>query len=162
LDEVLAKDSDWASFALSYNGPGYQQNRYDERLSNAYRRIAAKIATDVAPYKAPATVPEQATKQSSGANSVSEDKKGVAGASRTVAERVKEIVIKRLGVERADKVVPTAKFIQDLGADDKDVTELVMDLEQTFDIEITGDAAKTLESVGDAVRLIEKQRQSVR
>jgi acyl carrier protein len=72
-----------------------------------------------------------------------------------IAERVKKIVVEHLGVE-ADKVIPTANFIDDLGADSLDTVELVMAFEEEFGVEIPDDAAETIVTVGDAVKFLEK------
>jgi acyl carrier protein len=72
-----------------------------------------------------------------------------------VAERVKKIVVEHLGVD-AEKVAPEASFIDDLGADSLDTVELVMAFEEEFGIEIPDDAAETIQTVGDAVKFIEK------
>jgi acyl carrier protein len=73
------------------------------------------------------------------------------------AEKVKKIVIEHLGVEEA-KVTTEASFIDDLGADSLDTVELVMALEEAFDIEIPDEAAEGITTVGDAVKYItEKQ-----
>ncbi|MBB3608945.1 MAG: acyl carrier protein [Rhizobium sp.] len=72
-----------------------------------------------------------------------------------IAERVKKIVIDHLGVE-ADKVVESASFIDDLGADSLDTVELVMAFEEEFGVEIPDDAADSILTVGDAVKFIEK------
>ena len=72
----------------------------------------------------------------------------------TVAERVKKIVVEHLGVEEA-KVVETASFIDDLGADSLDTVELVMAFEEEFNIEIPDDAAEKIQTVGDAVNFIQ-------
>lgn len=74
-------------------------------------------------------------------------------ASDKVAERVKKIVMEHLGVE-ADRVKDDAKFIDDLGADSLDTCELVMAFEEEFRIGITDDAAKKIETVGDAILFI--------
>jgi acyl carrier protein len=74
-----------------------------------------------------------------------------------IAERVKKIVIGHLGVE-ADKVVEKASFIDDLGADSLDTVELVMAFEEEFNCEIPDDAAETIQSVGDAISFLEKQK----
>ena len=73
-----------------------------------------------------------------------------------VAERVKKIVIEHLGVD-ADKVVDSANFIDDLGADSLDTVELVMAFEEEFDIEIPDDAAEHIQTVGDAVKFIDEK-----
>ena len=72
-----------------------------------------------------------------------------------VEERVKKIVVEHLGVE-ADKVSGEASFIDDLGADSLDTVELVMAFEEEFGIEIPDDAAETIQTVGDAVKFIDK------
>ena len=72
-----------------------------------------------------------------------------------VAERVKKIVVEHLGVE-ADKVVDSANFIDDLGADSLDTVELVMAFEEEFGVEIPDDQAETIVTVGDAVTYLEK------
>ncbi len=70
-----------------------------------------------------------------------------------VLSRVKKIVVEHLDVEE-DKVVETASFIDDLGADSLDNVELVMAFEEEFDIEIPDDAAEHIQKVGDAVKFI--------
>ena len=72
-----------------------------------------------------------------------------------VAERVKKIVVEHLGVE-PEKVVDSANFIEDLGADSLDTVELVMAFEEEFGVEIPDDAAETILTVGDAVKYIDK------
>ncbi len=72
-----------------------------------------------------------------------------------IADRVKKIVVEHLGVD-ADKVKTEASFIDDLGADSLDTVELVMAFEEEFGIEIPDDAAETIQTVGDAVKFIEK------
>ena len=72
-----------------------------------------------------------------------------------VAERVKKIVVEHLGVD-ADKVVESANFIDDLGADSLDTVELVMAFEEEFGVEIPDDQAETIVTVGDAVKFLEK------
>ena len=72
----------------------------------------------------------------------------------TVADRVKKIVVEHLGVDEA-KVVTTASFIDDLGADSLDTVELVMAFEEEFNIEIPDDAAEKIQTAGDAVSFIE-------
>ena len=72
-----------------------------------------------------------------------------------VADRVKKIVVEHLNVE-ADKVTENASFIDDLGADSLDTVELVMELEEEFDINIPDDAAEKIQTVGQAIEYIEK------
>ena len=75
------------------------------------------------------------------------------------AERVKKIVVEHLGVE-ADKVTEAASFIDDLGADSLDTVELVMAFEEEFGCEIPDDAAEQIQTVGDAVKFLEKNASS--
>lgn len=70
-----------------------------------------------------------------------------------IAERVKKIVSEHLGVDEA-KVVESASFIDDLGADSLDTVELTMSFEEEFGVEIPDDAAETIQTVGDAVKFI--------
>ena len=72
-----------------------------------------------------------------------------------VANRVKKIVVEQLGVE-AEKVVEAASFIEDIGADSLDTVELVMAFEEEFGCEIPDDAAEKIQTVGDAVKFLEK------
>ncbi len=67
-----------------------------------------------------------------------------------VLERVKKIVVDNLDVE-GDKVVDSASFIDDLGADSLDLVELVMAFEEEFNIEIPDDVQESIRTVGDAV-----------
>ena len=69
-------------------------------------------------------------------------------------ERVKKIIIEQLSVDKPEKVVPAASFIDDLGADSLDTVELVMALEEEFDIEIPDEAAEKILTVQDTVDYI--------
>jgi acyl carrier protein len=71
-----------------------------------------------------------------------------------VFDRVKAIVVEQLGVE-ADEVSPQSKFVEDLGADSLDVVELVMALEDEFDLEIPDEQAEKIATVGEAAKYIE-------
>jgi acyl carrier protein len=72
-----------------------------------------------------------------------------------IAERIKKIVKEHLDVEE-DKITMNASFIDDLGADSLDNVELVMAFEEEFGVEIPDDAAETIQTVGDAVKFVEK------
>lgn len=71
-----------------------------------------------------------------------------------VFDKVKEIIIDQLDVE-ADKVTTGANIQDDLGADSLDVVDLVMSLEEEFDIEIPDEAVEGIKTVGDIVKYIE-------
>jgi acyl carrier protein len=73
-----------------------------------------------------------------------------------IFDKVKKIVTDQLGVE-ADKVVPEASFQNDLGADSLDTVELVMALEEEFDIEIPDEAAEQIATVQAAVNFIKEK-----
>ena len=68
-------------------------------------------------------------------------------------EKIKEIIIDKLGVEN-NKITTEAKFIDDLGADSLDTVELIMQFEEEFGIEIPDEEAENLLSVGQAVEYI--------
>lgn len=68
-------------------------------------------------------------------------------------DKVKEIIVEQLGVD-ADEVTPEASFIDDLGADSLDTVELVMALEEEFNMEIPDEEAEKIKSVGDAIEYI--------
>lgn len=67
---------------------------------------------------------------------------------------VKEVVVEELSCN-ADEISENSKFVEDLGADSLDVVELVMALEEKFDIEIPDSDAEAIATVGDAVKYIE-------
>jgi acyl carrier protein len=73
--------------------------------------------------------------------------------NQEIFNKVKKIIIDHLGVEEA-KVVETASFIDDLGADSLDQVELVMAFEEEFGIEIPDEAAEHITTVGSAVKHI--------
>jgi acyl carrier protein len=74
-----------------------------------------------------------------------------------VLERVTKIIVDRLGVDEA-QVALEASFKDDLGADSLDVVELVMELEDEFDMEISDDDAEKIATVGDAVNYINSKK----
>ena len=69
---------------------------------------------------------------------------------------IREVVVERLSVN-ADEVKDDAKFVEDLGADSLDVVELVMALEEKFDIEIPDDEAEKIQTLNDVVAYIESK-----
>ncbi len=73
-----------------------------------------------------------------------------------VAQKVTNIIVEQLGVS-AEEVKLGASFVEDLGADSLDLTELIMAMEEEFDIEIADDDAQNLHKVQDAVKYIESK-----
>lgn len=71
-----------------------------------------------------------------------------------VAERVKKIIVERLGVDEA-QVTPEASFTNDLGADSLDTVELIMEFEKEFDISIPDEEAENIQTVGQAITYLE-------
>lgn len=74
-----------------------------------------------------------------------------------IFEKVKGIVVEQLSLEDNSKVTPKANFVNDLGADSLDVVELVMALEEEFEIEIPDEAAEKITTVQEAVNYIAEQ-----
>ncbi len=70
-----------------------------------------------------------------------------------IEERVKNIMVEQLGVD-ASEVKPEAQFVNDLGADSLDIVELIMALEEEFDIEIPDEQAEKIKTVGEALEYI--------
>ena len=77
----------------------------------------------------------------------------------SVEQRVIEIVAEQLGVNK-DQITNETSFVNDLGADSLDTVELVMELEEEFDINIPDDVAEKIQTVGQAIEHIEKAIQS--
>ncbi len=73
-----------------------------------------------------------------------------------VEDRIREIIVDQLGVSAA-QVVPEASFIDDLGADSLDIVELVMALEETFDLEIPDDDAEKIQTIQDAISYVDER-----
>lgn len=71
-------------------------------------------------------------------------------------QKVIDLIVDQLGVD-ADNVTPDAHFIDDLGADSLDTVELVMALEEEFDLEIPDEDAEKLETVGNAIEYLNKR-----
>lgn len=74
-----------------------------------------------------------------------------------ILDEVKEVVAEQLGAN-ADEIKEDSKFVDDLGADSLDVVELVMALEEKFDIEIPDENAEGIATVADAVKFIEEAK----
>ena len=76
----------------------------------------------------------------------------------SIEERVIDIVAEQLGVEK-DKISRDSHFVNDLGADSLDTVELVMELEEEFEINIPDETAEKIQTVGEAIDHIEKAGQ---
>ena len=74
-----------------------------------------------------------------------------------VADKVNKIIVEQLGVS-PDEVKPEASFVDDLGADSLDLTELIMAMEEEFDIEIADDDAQKIQKVQDSIDYIESKQ----
>lgn len=72
----------------------------------------------------------------------------------TLEARVKSIIVEQLGVEEGE-ITPTASFTDDLGADSLDLVELVMSLEEEFEMDIPDEEAERIITVRDAIQYIE-------
>jgi len=77
-------------------------------------------------------------------------------AMSNVEEKVKDIIVEELGVER-EKLTNEASFMEDLGADSLDTVELVMAFEKEFDIDIPDEDAEKLRTVGDAMNYLHEK-----
>ncbi len=75
----------------------------------------------------------------------------------SVEEKVKKIIMDQLGVS-ADEVKPEASFVEDLGADSLDLTELIMAMEEEFGVEIDDDDAQKILKVKDAIAYISNKQ----
>jgi len=76
-------------------------------------------------------------------------------AKKELVEKVKQLIAEQLGVDESE-VTPSASFVDDLGADSLDQVELVMALEEAFDLEISDEDAEAIRTVQDATDYIEK------
>jgi acyl carrier protein len=76
-----------------------------------------------------------------------------------VETQIKEAIVEKLGVEEA-KVTPSASFINDLGADSLDTVELIMELENRFNIQIPDEDQEKIQTVGDAINYVKSKTAS--
>jgi acyl carrier protein len=72
-------------------------------------------------------------------------------------EEVKEVIVEQLNVS-PEEVKPEAKFVEDLGADSLDVVEMIMALEEKFEVEIPDSEAEKIQTVQDVIDYIEKAK----
>lgn len=75
--------------------------------------------------------------------------------NQEILDRMAEILVDQLGIDE-DEVTMEANFIEDLNADSLDIVELVMNLEQEFDLMIPDEEAENIRTVGDAVKFIQE------
>lgn len=78
-----------------------------------------------------------------------------------VFKKIKEIVVEQLEVKESE-VVPEAKFVDDLGADSLDIIEMIMSVEDTFEIEIPDEDAEMLITIEDVINYIVQGKNSLR
>ena len=74
----------------------------------------------------------------------------------SMENKVKKIIAEKLSVD-LEEVIPEASFVDDLGADSLDLVELIMTMEEEFDVEISDEDAETLVTVNDAIEYTKKQ-----
>ncbi|NBD14375.1 MULTISPECIES: acyl carrier protein [Corallococcus] len=74
-----------------------------------------------------------------------------------VEAKIKSIIADQLGVSE-DEIKPESSFIEDLGADSLDIVELVMAMEEEFEVEIPDDEAENIKTVGDAVNYVKTHK----
>ncbi|MBW2501244.1 MAG: acyl carrier protein [Deltaproteobacteria bacterium] len=77
----------------------------------------------------------------------------------SLEDRVTDLIVEQLGVSKEEAGLK-ASFIDDLGADSLDIVELVMTLEETFDIEIPDDDAEKMQTIGDAIDYLKERVES--
>ena len=73
-----------------------------------------------------------------------------------VEERIRQLIVDQLGVS-LEEIRPEVSFLDDLGADSLDIVELVMALEEEFDVEIPDDDAEKIQTIGDAFAYIKEK-----
>jgi len=77
-------------------------------------------------------------------------------ASTGLEDRVADIIVEQLQVSK-DEIVPEASFVDDLGADSLDIVELVMAMEEEFDVEIPDEDAEKIQTIGDAITYLKEK-----
>jgi acyl carrier protein len=127
------------------NGPGVVESVIEERLVNSRPRGACGTITD--------------RDEERGVDGVVESLAKEKDMSASVEERVRTIICDQLAVE-PEKVTLTASFIDDLGADSLDIVELVMTMEEEFDLDIPDEDAEKMKTVGDVVKYVASKANS--
>jgi acyl carrier protein len=79
--------------------------------------------------------------------------------SMALEDRVTELIVEQLGISR-EQAVSGASFLDDLGADSLDIVELVMSLEEEFDLEIPDEDAEKIQTIGDAITYVKERSES--
>ena len=77
----------------------------------------------------------------------------------SLEQRVTGLIVEQLGIS-PDEVVSQASFVDDLGADSLDIVELVMSMEESFDIEIPDEDAEKIQTIGDAITYLKERLES--
>ena len=114
-----------------------------------YKVVTLAFVASAAAFSSPATV----VGRSAVARATPQQRFTVAMMADEVEDKVKGIIAEQLGVE-LDTVVPGASFTEDLGADSLDAVELIMAIEEAFDIEIPDEEAETMTTPADCVTAI--------
>lgn len=78
-------------------------------------------------------------------------------AAAQIEAKVKNIIAEQLGVGE-DEIKPESNFVEDLGADSLDIVELVMAMEEEFEVEIPDEEAENIKTVGDAIKYINEHK----
>ena len=74
-----------------------------------------------------------------------------------IAERIKSIIVEQLGVSK-EELTPQASFIEDLGADSLDIVELIMALEEEYEMEIPDEDAEKIQTVEDVINYVQARQ----
>jgi acyl carrier protein len=77
----------------------------------------------------------------------------------SLEQRVTALIVEQLGVS-SEEVVSKASFVEDLGADSLDIVELVMSMEESFDVEIPDEDAEKIQTIGDAIVYLKERLES--
>ena len=77
--------------------------------------------------------------------------------SEEITERIKSIIVEQLGVSK-EELTPQASFIEDLGADSLDIVELIMALEEEYEMEIPDEDAEKIQTVEDVISYVQAKQ----